>query len=478
MASRNIFTSFLWQYGEKLLVQGISFIVTIILARLLIPEEYGIISIAMIYIAILEVFVNSGLGSALVQKKDVSSVDYSTAFYFSLLISIIFYICFYFISPWISKFYSNEVLCTVLQIMSIRIVLSSLQTVQNAYIQRHFLFKRGFYASLISTVVSAILGIITAYLGYGVFALVIQYLSSSVLNVLILLFAISWHPKKEFSIRAMKELLSYGWKILCSGLLNTMFAELKGFIIGAKYDAASLAYYDKGKQFPSLVYENLNTSIGKVLFPILSKAQDDKTLVASLTSKCFQILSFLLLPILMILFVVGDSIIEILFTEKWMDATPFLRVACVTYSFVIINTVLTNAINSIGRSDLHLFVEILNIILGVIVLLLLMNYGTIYIAISVTISCFICAMARLLLCRRLIGYNIKMFLKDYCMPYIASILMLTVMIFVSKLISNVWGKLLILPIIGAVVYLLVSFVICRSHYTTFMLYYKKIVNNV
>lgn len=474
MANKSVVFSFLWQYGERLTVQGISFLVTLVLARLLLPEEYGTISIALIFIAILEVFVNSGLGVSLVQKKTVNDADYSTVFYYSLFISFVLYVIMYYISPIIGEAYNSSDLSLVLRLMSIRMIISSLSCVQNAKIQRELLFKLGFYSSLVSTIISAILGISAAYYGLGVFSLVIQYLSASFLNSFVLLFTLKWYPRLRFSCESMKELFGFGWKLLFSGLLNTIFAELKGFVIGTKYTPANLAFYDKGRQFPSLVYENLNTSIGKVLFPLLSQIQDDKGKVKNMISLSLKVLSYVLLPILMILIATGDSLISILFTEKWLPAVPFLRVACVTYSFAILNTVFTNAINAIGRSDIHLKIELLNVALGILILLLFMNFGTIYIALSVTVSSLLCAICRLYLCYKLFKYRFSDFLQDYILPYAISGISLVIMILFSTIVAGILCKIIFISILGLIVHLFLCYVFSPQ----IVILLKKILYNI
>lgn len=457
MNKKTIMCSFLWQYGERLSVQGISFIVTIILARILLPEEYGIISIATIFITLLEVFVTSGWGSALVQKKDVTSVDFSSVFYFNILFSTLLFLGIAFCSSLISELYNIPQLALVLQLMSFRIVITSFNSIQVAYVQRNFLFKRLFYSSLCGTFVSANLGIWAAYSGYGVFALVIQYLSNAIVSSLVLFVIIKWRPTLEFSWERLKVLITYGGKLLGSGLLNTAFVELKGFVIGSRYTSADLAYYDRGRQFPSLVYDNLNTSIGKVLFPLMSQAQNDRQRVLNMTRLSLQLLSSILLPILFILFAIASPLIEYLLTEKWLPSVSFLQVTCVTYSFVIPNTVFTNAINAIGRSDLHLKVEMLNIVSGVIILFALINWGSFYIALSVTLSNIICMIVRFIICQRLFNLSLIEFASDFLLSYMLSVVSLIPMLLVERFIQRSVLLLVILPIIGLIVYMLMTF---------------------
>lgn len=462
MNNKAIIGGFLWQYVERFSVQSISFIVTIILARLLMPEEYGIVSIASIFITLLEVFVTSGWSNALVQKKTATRVDFSSVFYFNLFFSLFLFIGVLLLAPAIGGMYSGTKVAPVLQLMSFRIVISSFNSIQQAYVQRNLLFKRQFYSSLVGTIASAILGVGAAYNGFGVYALVIQYLSYAALNTLILFLTIKWRPTLDFSWQRLKGLLKYGWKLLGAGLLNTLFAELKGFIIGGRYSSSDLAYYDKGKQFPSLIYDNLNTSIGKVLFPLMSQAQDDVHKIQNMTRISLQIMSAILLPVLYILFAIGNSMIDLLLTDKWLPAVPFLRITCVTFSLVIPNTVFTNAINAIGRSDLHLKVEIINIMSGVLILLAFMNLGTLYIAFSVTLSNLVCLIVRLVICYRLFDMTVKNFVSDFLKPYMCSIWMAAILFLMNHYLNNNILELILCPLVGFVIYILLLYFMNRS----------------
>ena len=462
MNNKIIIGGFLWQYLERFSVQSISFFVTIILARLLMPEEYGIVSIASIFITLLEVFVTSGWSNALVQKKTATNVDFSSVFYFNLFFSIFLFLGVLLLAPPIGALYSSTKVVPVLQLMSFRIVISSFNSIQQAYVQRNLLFKRQFYSSLVGTIASAILGVSAAYKGLGVFSLVIQYLSYATLDTLILFVTIKWRPTLEFSWERLKVLLKYGWKLLGAGLLNTAFAELKGFVIGGKYTSSDLAYYDKGKQFPSLIYDNLNTSIGKILFPLMSQVQDNVSMVRNMTRTSLQIMSAILLPILYILFAIGNAMIDLILTDKWLPAVPFLRITCVTFSLVIPNTVFTNAINSIGRSDLHLKVEIINIISGVLILLALMNLGTLYIAFSVTLSNLICLVVRLVICCRLFNMTVKNFVSDFLKPYMCSIWMTAILFLINHYLNNNIMELILSPLVGFFIYILLLYVMNRS----------------
>ena len=432
----------------------------------------------MILISLLEVFVTSGLGNALVQKKSVTTLDYSTVFYFNVALAVLIYIVIYIVAEPISSIYNSESLSNILRIMSLRVIIASLNTIQYAYIQRNMIFKQLFYSSLIGCGLSAFLGIAGAINGMGVYALVLQYLSNALINTVILFFIIKWTPTCEYSWASLAALFKYGWKLLVSGLLNTSFNEIKGIIIGGKYSASDLSYYDKGKQFPSIVYENINASISKVLFPIMSKEQDDKCRILDMTRVSLSILSYVLLPFLFLLYALGDDLIVLLITSKWLPALPYLRIACLTYSVVIINTVLTNAINSVGRSDLHLKIEVLNILLGIIMLLLLMNYGAIYIALSITISTMICSACRVYVVFRLFNYRLLDLWNNYFTSLVLSTVILILCLFIKLYLLDCTMRLIIIPPIFLILYWALSRCINTQSHILFMRILNKIRRNV
>lgn len=457
-----LYKNFLWQYGERIAVQGFSFLVTILLARLLLPEEYGIISIASIFITLLEVFVTSGLGNALIQKVESDELDFSSVFYFNILLSCILYLILFLLAPYIAIFYKNSILTLIIRLMALRVIFGAYNTIQIAYVQKKMKFKLIFYSSLFSTFVASILSIYFAFKGFGVYALIIQYLSNAFLSTLIMFFLIPWKPKLIFSWVRLKVLLAFGSNLLLSAFLNTIFSEVKSFILGKKYTMSDLAFYDKGRQFPSLVYDNINTSISKVLFPIMANYQYDRVVLKKMMSKSMQVMAFILFPILCFMIGTAEYIIELLLTEKWLGAVPFLRIACVTYLFVLINTVFTNAINSVGRSDLHLKVEILNIVVGLIVLLLLMNRGAIYIALSITVSSLFCALYRFIIISKILNYSFLDFLIDIYKPVLFSFIMLIGLLYLNDIFSSLIFNFLFLFVVSSLFYFLASWLFNRS----------------
>ena len=360
----------IWRFMERCGAQGVNFVVSIILARLLAPELYGTIALITVFTAILEIFVDSGMGNALIQKKDADDVDFSSVFYFNMLMCVVLYGVMFISAPYIAKFYKDSELTPIVRVMSLVLIISGLKNVQQAYVSRTMQFKRFFFATLGGTIVAAVVGIWMAYEGYGVWALVAQNLVNKVIDTTVLWFTVKWRPKLLFSIKRLKGLVSYGWKLLASSLLDTVYNNLRQLIIGKLYSSSDLAFYNRGKQFPNFVITNINTSIDSVLFPAMSSQQDDTERVRSMTRRSIKISSYIMWPLMMGLAFTATSIVSLVLTDKWLPCVPFLRIFCFVYVFFPIHTANLNAIKAMGRSDLFLKLEVIKKVIGLIVLVL------------------------------------------------------------------------------------------------------------
>jgi len=288
-----------WRFGERITAQLISFVVSIILARILLPEQYGTIACVTIFITLANVFVTSGLGTALVQKKNADELDFSTMFWASLSLSIVLYLILFFTAPLIANIYHDSLLIPVIRIMSIKIPIAAISSIQQAYVTNRMIFKKFFFSTLFGTLVSAIVGIIMAINGFGVWALVAQYLTNSTIDTIVLFVTIDWRPKFTFSKKRFDSLFSYGWKIMASSFIGTFFNQLRSLIIGVKYTSADLAYNNKGEQIPSILADNLNIAYDSVLFSSISKVQDDKESVKNLLRKATKTSAYILCPLLL-----------------------------------------------------------------------------------------------------------------------------------------------------------------------------------
>ena len=381
-----VFSGLLWKFGERITAQLVSLVVSIILARILEPADYGAVAILMIFITIANVFVSSGFGNSLIQKKDADNLDFSSVFFINIGISILLYLVLFICAPYIASFYELDILCPTLRVLSIRIIVAAINSVQHAYVSRHMLFKRFFYSTLFGTVLSGIVGIWMAYHGYGVWALVAQYLTNTCTDTIVLWFTVKWRPIYRCSWKRAKSLLSFGWKLLVSSLIDTGYNQLRSLLIGKLYTKEYLAYYNQGDKYPSLIVTNINSSISGVLFPALSEQQNDKEKVKKMTRRAVQISSFIMWPLMFGLGVCSEPFIRLILTEKWLPCVPYLRLFCLSYGFWPIHTANLQAINAMGRSDLFLKLEIIKKTIGICVLLVTLRMGPFAIAFGLVIT--------------------------------------------------------------------------------------------
>lgn len=386
MNSKSTISNLLWRFAERCGAQAVSFLVSIILARLLAPEAYGTIALAMVFINILQVFVDSGMGTALIQKKDADDLDFSSVFYFNIAACLVLYAGLFLAAPSIAQFYGDPALTALVRALSLTVVVSGVRNIQQSYVSRHLLFKRFFFSTIGSTLASAVVGIAMAYAGFGVWALVGQSLSNVVTGTIILWATVPWRPRRMFSWQRLKSLLSFGWKLLVSALLDTGYNNLRNLIIGKLYSSADLAYYNQGDKLPNLVITNINTSIDSVLLPTMANAQDDPARVRSMTRRAIKTSTYVMAPLMMGLAACAEPLIRLILTEKWLPCVPYLRIFCITYMFWPIHTANLNAIKALGRSDLFLKLEIVKKIVGLTILLCTMWHGVMAMAYSLLLS--------------------------------------------------------------------------------------------
>ena len=354
-----VLSSLFWKLMERGGTQGIQFIVQIVLARLLLPEDYGLIALVTIFIALANTFIQSGFNTALIQKKDADEVDFSSVLYLSLLAAGILYIVLYMSSSVIANFYQEPELTSVLRVLSITLFFGAFNSIQNAYVAKNMMFKELFFSSLGAMLISGVVGVIAAYMGFGVWALVIQQLTNQCMVTVIMWFTVKWRPKFIFSLKRVKVLFSYGSRLLASALISRLYMDIGTLIIGRIYSPAILGFYNRGEQFPQLIVSNIDGSIQSVMLPTLSAHQDDRVRVKDMVRRSIVTSSFIMLPMMVGLAVVAEPVVKILLTDKWLPSVPFLRIFCASYALMPVHTANLQAINALGRSDIFLRLEII-----------------------------------------------------------------------------------------------------------------------
>lgn len=462
-----------WRMGERYSVQIVQFIVQIVLARFLEPSLFGTIALIIVFINILQVFVDSGLGNSLIQKKDADDLDFSTVFFFNIFLCLILYSLIFCIAPFISNFFESD-LTSVIRVLSLVIVISGIKNVQQAYVSRNMLFKKFFIATSIGTLISAIISIIMAYKGYGVWAIVAQNIINNLIDTLLLWIIIKWKPKLQFSFTRLKKLLQFGWKLLVSAIINVSYNEMRQLIIGKRYSNEDLAFYNRGEQFPKFIVNSINSSIDSVLFPSLSKLQNDKVKVREMTRKAIKTSFYIMAPMMIGLAVCANSIVKLVLTDKWLECVPFMQILCIEYVFYPIHTANLNAIQAMGRSDYFLILEIIKKVVGVIVLLISMWYGPIWIAFSLVITTFISQIINSWPNKKLLDYSYFKQIKDI-IPTLLIALIMGGIVYAVGLLNINYVLLLVLQVAtGIISYIVLSLIFKNDSFLYIISLLKKI----
>lgn len=411
-SAKTVTTNLFWRFFERCGAQLVTFLVSIILARLLDPTVYGEIALITVFTCILQVFVDSGLGSALIQKKNADDLDFSSVFYFNIAVCLAMYGIMFVAAPFIADFYHIPHLTSVIRVLSLTLVISGVRNIQQAYVSKNLIFKKFFFATVGATLGSAIVGVAMAYTGYGVWALVGQQLTNITLGTIILWTTVNWKPKLIFSLQRLKELFSYGWKLLASALLDVGYNQLRQLIIGRIYTAKDLAFYNQGHHFPNVIVSNINASIDSVLLPTMSAEQDDKNRVRAMTRRAISISTYIMMPMMMGLAVCAEPLVRLVLTEKWLPCVPFLRIFCFSFAFWPVHTANLNAIKALGRSDLFLKLEIVKKIVGLIAILSTMHISVMAMAYTLLVTSVLSQIINSWPNKKLLNYNYLVQLKD------------------------------------------------------------------
>lgn len=369
-------SGFVYKFAERGAAQGINFIVQIILARLLMPEEFGTIALLNVLMTILDVFVTYGFGNSLVVNKKSDDLDFSTCFFFGIFLSVMMYAGVYACSPYISQyFYGHDELDILVKVMALRMPIAAVNSVQHAYVQKLMQFRLFFYATLIGTLLSGVVGIAMAYMGFGVWALAAQYMSNALFNTITLWVMSEWRPKWMFSFQRLKAIYDYGWKILATGLVDTMFSQIRSLVIAKQYSRSDLAYYNRGVTFPHFGMKLIEPTISSVLFPALSSCNDDRNMMKAITQRVIKTSTFIICGIMCFLMAVAKPLVVVLLTEKWLPCVVFLQIGCFAYLLRPLQVINTSVIRASGRSALLLNLDLLKKGIGLVLLFIAMPFG-------------------------------------------------------------------------------------------------------
>lgn len=457
-SASKVFSGLLWVYLENIAAQAVNFIVSVILARLLDPGHYGTIALVNVFINIANVFVNSSFSYALIQKKDADDLDYSSMFWFTVWMSLVFFAGLFFLAPSIGSFYGNADLVLILRVLLFRIPLSAYNSIQMAYVSGHMVFKKSFLSNSGGALLSGVFGILLAYLGFGIWALVAQSLLNVLFNTLILMIVVKWRPRLRFSYARLKPLIGYGWKLLATGLMFTGYTELRSLVIGKRYSTEELGYYDRGYSFPRLVASNIDSTINRVLFPTLSQQQDDMARLREMTRRSAKTSAYLMTPLLFGLAIVAEPLVRMLLGEKWLPCVPYLQILSIMWWLQPTQTCSAQAIKAIGKSDIYLRIEIISKVCGLTLLA-----GAVFIvdsvkaiAISMLIGQAIAVVIYGVHVDRYIGYKLVDQLQDVLKPGIIGLVMCLPLYYIPNIVRNEVLCIAVQIVIGGTIYLGIS----------------------
>ena len=402
-----------WTLLEKLSTQAVSFVVGMVLARLLTPDDYGTVALIGIFFAVAGVLVDSGFGGALIQKKDSDDLDFNSVFYLNLSLSVFAYFVLFLIAPWIAQFYKTPELTVIVRVSAISLFFNAINAIQGAELTKKMLFHLSFRISLITCFTSAICGVTLALCGFGVWALVWSSLITGLVGVIARWFIIAWRPRLMFSVERLKPLFSYGWKMAASALLDSIFVHLNGLLIGKFYSKADLAYVNKGNGIPKLLMNEVDATLGRVSFPALVLMQDDTERLRESMRRMIQCSTFLVFPLMVGVAACAHSLLRLLYGEQWTPATPYMMLACFSFALWPFHTINLKGIMALGRSDIFLKLEIVKKVLKLFVILVAFRYG---VFVFMAVSAFALGPMSVLINawpnKKLMGYTIGMQIRD------------------------------------------------------------------
>lgn len=450
---RKLVRGVLWNTIEKFFVQGVSFVLGIILARLLSPSDYGLIGMLTVFLAVSGQFIDGGLYNALVQKKECKEIDYSTVFVINMTMAIVIYMILFFTAPLIAGFYNEPLLTDLTRVIGINFILGAFNTVQRAKLNKAVDFKSLAKINVTSTILSGTVGVFMAFTGLGVWALVGQRITSTIVNLFLLPLFSKWKLSIKFSKKSFHKLFGYGSKLMVTGLYSILINNISTLFIGKTYNSAQLGYYTKGLGYPNLIANIVYGVLGSVTFPVLSSLQDDKEHLIRVYKKCLFLIALVVFPVMVLLALLAKPLVLILLTEKWLPCVVFLQITCFAKLFYPLSALNMNILNAVGRSDLFMKLDFSKapLILGTLAITIPISveaivWGNLFTA-------FVCFFINAYLPGKMFGYGAWKQIKDWKYILLSLIIMSIVLILLLNLIDNMWMQLIVGGITGPLIYL-------------------------
>jgi teichuronic acid exporter len=448
-----------WSFLESAGVQGVRFIIGIILARLLFPEQFGLIGMLMIFIAVSQTFLDSGFGAALIQKREVTPIDTSSVFYFNILVGLLAAGLLCLAAPWIAAFYNQPILTPLTRALSLTIVINSFGMVQNTILTKQINFKGLTKISLTASILSGIIGVSLAAMGFGVWSLVVQQISSTFFRTIFLWFLYDWRPALIFKLKSLREMFGFGSRLMASGLLDQIFRNLYLLVIGKLFSATDLGFFTRAQTFGELPSQTLSGMVGRVTFPVFSTIQDDPARLKRGLKKALTTLVLVNFPMMIGIAAVARSLVLVLLTEKWAESIPYLQLLCLVGLMFPLHVINLNLLQALGRSGLFLRLEIIKKVMTVINIALTWRWGISAMIYGMMATSIISYYLNSYYTGVLIGYTIREQLRDL-FPYLITAVLMGIALFATGLLAfpNHWSMLLAQISTGIAIYVCLCWV--------------------
>lgn len=454
-----------WKLAEKVGMQVIQFAIQIVLARKLLPEEYGLVGLLTIFITVSDVFILQGFTTALIQRKDVDDLDYSSVFYANIAMAAVLYGILYLSAPGVAAFYHEPALTALMRVLSLNVLFGAFSAVHNAVLSRALDFKKSFLRNTLNILTQGVVGIGAAYMGLGAWSLVFSKLAGTLVGSVALCVTVRWKLLWQFSLSKIRSLFSFSSKVLTTNLLNTIFNNLHSLVIGRYYTSADLGYYQKGQQMPQAFMTAIDGSFSEVLYPALSTIQDDLPQLKSALRRSMKTSMFLVMPMLMGVIATAEPLTVVLLTEKWLPCVPFMQLQCVSCMFWPL-AARTHALNAIGKSNVTLRLSVITKLITVVFIVVCIRFGIFAIMLGSIAASLITFWITSYYVKKYISYTLMELLKDLAPCVLLSAGMLAVTLLVGTVDMNVYWKLALQVLTGVAIYIggAVIFRIDSLHY--------------
>ena len=427
----------IWSSVERFSVQGVQFLVMLVIARILDPKDFGLVGMLAVFLAVAQSLIDSGFSQALIRKQDRTDVDFNTIFYFNIVVSVFLYLLLFVIAPWVADFYNESQLVNLMRVLCLIVVINSFAVVQRAIYTAMLDFKTQAKASFIAAFVSGCVGVYLAMDGCGVWSLVWQQLFNAGINTLLLWIYSNWYPRFQYSWKAFRELFAFGSKLLVSGLLDTIYTNMYALVIGKVFSASSLGYYSQADRFTKLLSSNLTGILQRVTYPVLCSIQDDSERLKSDYRQLLKLSAFIIFPLMCLLAGIAYPLVEFLLGEKWRFAATLIIPLSFTMMWWPIHAINLNLLQVKGRSDLFLKLEIIKKIVGVMILLLSIPFGLLFMCYAGIVTSILCLIINTYYTGKLIQIGFFMQMKDLSAILSTSLLAFVITYSVTKFISNI-----------------------------------------